>query len=641
MQWLKLNNPAYSDILISQERLENLPIDSDIDLPTLDVNEVSTSNDMGPAHEQTDPGEIASDTESGVLLPEPAVNIREQVENVVKNVIGPAHGPVTESRNVVTIPWPSRDDTPVSEFTTMHFFSLAFPCLFPNSSGDFYINRPRTCSSLSDWTDHLIWYDDGRFAQHPYFKFIAHNMIMRKRTLEQSTYIVQQQLGDKHLSVCDIKEQIKNGNTSIAEKILYFGACLRGTSQYWTQRSKELRSLIQYQINEKKGLPSFFTTGSCAEYHFKALKGLLQSYLEQTNSSDINLNDRSVLFSALQKNIHIVAHYFDIRTTSYFENVMRPVFGVQSFWYRQEFAKSRGMIHWHGLCWREDREPHVLLHDAIKNGLSDENSAELLSNWAKSHFRMTALHPAGKNEDGSSRKEFWPPPEGTATLPPEETNPLLKLFMDVSDSQESILQDHLLLTNRINLHRCSDYCLRKPHSSASNNGKKVCRMEFGSMESPGRILRDAPCLVKDKKGSLRLEMERDHPMLVQHSQYHTQAWRANGDISLILSKNGPDNPSVDEIIATERYVSGYACKGSDSTGALVNLFNDMANTSDETSGATAKSLCTKLLMNTVKRDISAVEASFELSGLPLYRCSHQFQSVSMSGSRVLERTVLL
>ena len=107
-------------------------------------------------------------------------------------------------------------------------------------------------------------------------------------------------------------------------------------------------------------------------------------------------------------------------------------------------------------------------------------------------------------------------------------------------------------------------------------------------------------------------------MLVQHSQYHTQAWRANGNISLIISKNGPDYPSVDEIIASERYVSGYACKGSDSTGALVNLFNDKANTSDETSGATAKSLCTELLMNTVKRDISAVEASFELFGLSLY-----------------------
>ena len=166
LQWLKINNPAYSDVLTSQERLENLPIDSDIDLPTLDVNEVSTSNDMGPEHEQTDPGEIASDTESGVLLPEPAVNIRESVENMLTNAIGTAHGPVTESRNVVTIPWPSRDDTHVSEFT-MLFFSLTFSCLFPNSSGGFYINRPRTCSSLSDWTYHLIWYDD-RFSQHSY-----------------------------------------------------------------------------------------------------------------------------------------------------------------------------------------------------------------------------------------------------------------------------------------------------------------------------------------------------------------------------------------------------------------------------------------------------------------------------------------
>ena len=41
---------------------------------------------------------------------------------------------------------------------------------------------------------------------------------MRKRTLEQSTYIVQQQLGDKQLSVCDTKEQIKNGDNRIAEK---------------------------------------------------------------------------------------------------------------------------------------------------------------------------------------------------------------------------------------------------------------------------------------------------------------------------------------------------------------------------------------------------------------------------------------
>ncbi len=144
-------------------------------------------------------------------------------------------------------------------------------------------------------------------------------------------------------------------------------------------------------------------------------------------------------------------------------------------------------------------------------------------------------------------------------------------------------------------------------------------------------------IVNDKNGSLRLEMSRDHPMLVQHSRFHTQGWRANGDISLILSKSPPENPSVNEIIATEKYITGYACKGNEATGAVVDLFQDIAHSADEAAGATTKSVCTKLLMNTVKRDISSMEASYELLSLPLFRCSHEFQSVSFTGSRVLEK----
>ena len=64
-----------------------------------------------------------------------------------------------------------------------------------------------------------------------------------------------------------------------------------------------------------------------------------------------------------------MSHYFDLHTKSYFQKVMRPAFGVSAYWYRQEFAKSRGMIHWHGLCWRQDKEPHNLFHEAIKSGL--------------------------------------------------------------------------------------------------------------------------------------------------------------------------------------------------------------------------------------------------------------------------------
>ena len=111
--------------------------------------------DEGPAPEQSDPGEAEGNRVYWVTLPDLCVNIREDI-------------------------------------TTKYFFTLVFPCLFPQGSCDFHINRPRTLMSMSDWAEHLIWYKDGCFAQHQYFKFIVHNIIMCKLTLEQSTVIVKQ-----------------------------------------------------------------------------------------------------------------------------------------------------------------------------------------------------------------------------------------------------------------------------------------------------------------------------------------------------------------------------------------------------------------------------------------------------------------
>lgn len=95
---------------------------------------------------------------------------------------------------------------------------------------------------------------------------------------------------------------------------------------------------------------------------------------------------------------------------------MGPVVGDDTYWYRQEFAKSKGMVQWHGLCWRSDKQPYDLLHEAIVNGLSDEHCAEKLSTWAAQNFGLTAFHPAGKDELGNPNRNLWPPPEGSASL---------------------------------------------------------------------------------------------------------------------------------------------------------------------------------------------------------------------------------
>jgi hypothetical protein len=49
---------------------------------------------------------------------------------------------------------------------------------------------------------------------------------------------------------------------------------------------------------------------------------------------EIDFSNRSDLFDALQKNTNCVAQYFDLRTQSYFKNVMSPAFGVSAgVWY--------------------------------------------------------------------------------------------------------------------------------------------------------------------------------------------------------------------------------------------------------------------------------------------------------------------
>ena len=83
---------------------------------------------------------------------------------------------------------------------------------------------------------------------------------------------------------------------------------------------------------------------------------------------------------------------------------------------------------------------------------------------------------------GSTEKTYEPN-QGTAPSPPEEKNPIVKLLMDVCSDQDSLLEDYLLLANRINLHRCSDYCLQEPKSK--KNTEIVCRIEFGTETKPG------------------------------------------------------------------------------------------------------------------------------------------------------------
>ena len=126
MLFLKQNIPAYSDIIISQESLNSLPEDGELpNILTVQSNDITSGEtDKGPAPDQINPGKVDGTTHSS--LPDPELNISEDVNKIVKDVIGENHGKVSvNKKGTVTLPWPTRNNEPVSRVHN----TLSFPAL--------------------------------------------------------------------------------------------------------------------------------------------------------------------------------------------------------------------------------------------------------------------------------------------------------------------------------------------------------------------------------------------------------------------------------------------------------------------------------------------------------------------------------
>jgi hypothetical protein len=158
-----------------------LPEDGELpNILTVQCNDITSGEtDKGPAPDQINPGKVVGATHSSVLLSDPEINISEEVNKLVKDIIGEIHGNVSVNKIVkdvfgeihgnvsvnkivkdvigenhgkvsvnkivkdvigenhgkvsvnkkgtVTLPWPTRNNEPVSEFTTQYFFTLSFP----------------------------------------------------------------------------------------------------------------------------------------------------------------------------------------------------------------------------------------------------------------------------------------------------------------------------------------------------------------------------------------------------------------------------------------------------------------------------------------------------------------------------------
>ena len=74
---------------------------------------------------------------------------------------------------------PTIHPTPINEHDPNRRYIIeAFPCLFPTGEADFHEDRTHPVTA-QDYFKHLMRYSDGRFTQHPRFRYFAWNSILR------------------------------------------------------------------------------------------------------------------------------------------------------------------------------------------------------------------------------------------------------------------------------------------------------------------------------------------------------------------------------------------------------------------------------------------------------------------------------
>ena len=186
LEWLLQNNKYYqaNEVHLNQDMLQRLPENSDIsEIASLQLEKSATEEQEQSSQEDLYGAHLASSfVPNAVQQHTEQETVRQSIE---QRQSGSAH----------TLMWPTIGGTPINEFTTEGYFSMAFPTLFPTGDADFLGQRCNQVT-IGNYFKHMLMYKDGRFARHPRFRFFALNTEMRWRALQAGRIYIRQHPGE-------------------------------------------------------------------------------------------------------------------------------------------------------------------------------------------------------------------------------------------------------------------------------------------------------------------------------------------------------------------------------------------------------------------------------------------------------------
>ena len=353
LNYLKDNNPEYSNITINQQRINELheeenegyitvrEIDTETNSDSSDVMNPETQSHVGvgPAPDQmgadiedsniinveysgliNEGGNSASaasiaarlasivdssDVNANTLVnnfsaEQPPDNNGDSINVTNQPIVEEAAAVNTATMFDILIPY-------ATEYTLSYkdknFWCKAYPNLFTCIEGvsgfDYTTNINRNDKvSFSDWVKYLHRHSSGRFSGNITLPYALLNLKNRETAKGTVTYMLKNNARASNdfnnLTAYDIRQMALTNNHADMDKIgKYFNTFTEsttGSASYWAKRAKEATGLVQFLTNYENKTPILFHTGSMAEFHWQPLWRLIYiMYIKRGNQIDANI----------------------------------------------------------------------------------------------------------------------------------------------------------------------------------------------------------------------------------------------------------------------------------------------------------------------------------------------------------------
>lgn len=460
LEWLNRYNKEYADIEIDKEALNWLEGDEgEIDAGTILTDEIATQvdtderkHDLGPVPQQLQNEVLNGDNVREFGFVDDTERAPASLDDTEITMELQDAVEASADKRDIAVDWPDLTRDPISEHSGRRLFTNAFPWLFPGGVGD-VMDYP---GEAHKWGEHMLYYEDGRFACDEMFGFYALNFIVRKRNSSSGKWFINMYKKSVPPTLTELQEQLKNGNKHFLNCMNYHNSCVTGSSPYWFKKRMELYAWVNYHVQAGNGAPMFFITLSCAEYMWVDIEEKILERMRIAGEDTTNCGrDKTGWTSIVNRYSIVVQEYFQKRVTTWLETIGKVIFGIKHHWIRYEFAAGRGQIHAHLLAITEDQSIYKLAYLDKQDKIDgDEKRTERIAKWAKERIGLTAWV-----SDDFDDIEYDPATRVNA--------PMSMRFRDVPSDERSMTRDFEHLLRYVQYHECNGFCMRNVKGSTT------------------------------------------------------------------------------------------------------------------------------------------------------------------------------